>query len=215
MTQPFTPPPAEPPCRPTLRDRFGNLFFKNIYRAKPPWDVGLPQPEIVALADAGDIRGDVLDIGCGTGENALFLAGRGLRVVGLDFAARAIAQAKEKSAKRNVAVEFLVGDAIKGGGLQRAFDTVIDCGLFHIFGPNRQPCYVTTLARLTRPGGRLFVLCFSEHEPGNWGPRRITQAEIRQAFRDGWVVNDIRSARLDAKINDGFAKSWLATITRT
>src|SRR5881397_1035587 len=83
--------------------------FNEMYQGTPPWDIGRPQPVIVRLAEEGAIRGEVLDVGCGTGENALFLASRGLRVVGLDGAPRAIEKAEAKAQKRGARIEFVVG----------------------------------------------------------------------------------------------------------
>jgi SAM-dependent methyltransferase len=214
MAQPFTMQAPEPRCRPTWRDRVGNLFFRNSYLVTPPWDIGRPQPEIVGLVEADEIRGDVLDLGCGTGENALFLAERGHRVVGMDIAPRAIAKAKDKARERGLAAEFIEDSVVDPRRVTGSFDTVIDSGLFHSFGPNQQPCYVATVTRLLRPGGRLFILCFSENEPGTWGPRRITQAEIRAVFRDGWLVRDIRAARFAAHLEGGGVQAWLASIER-
>ena len=215
MRQPG-PKPSEPhPRRQRLRDRIGDLFFKNIYRGTPPWDIGRPQSEIVVLAESGAIRGEVLDIGCGTGDNALYLAGRGLQVWGTDFAERAIKKAREKARQRSLDVQFVVDNALEPSQLQRSFDTVIDCGLFHTFSLDAQPYYVAALARLVRSGGRLFILCFSEHQPGKWGPRRITQAEIRAAFRDGWTVREIRQAGFEAHTRDEPTQAWLATVERS
>jgi 2-polyprenyl-3-methyl-5-hydroxy-6-metoxy-1,4-benzoquinol methylase len=213
MDQPGSTQPKRP-LRRQLRERIEDLFFNNIYRGTPPWDIGRPQPEFVALAEAGAIQGEILDMGCGTGENALYLAARGLRVWGLDFAPRAIKKAKEKAKQRGVDVEFVTDNALEAGKLTRAFDTVIDSGLFHTFNLDLQPDYVATLARLVRPGGRVFVMCFSENQPGTFGPRRITQAEIRHAFREGWSVRDIHAARFEGNTENGAAQAWLATIER-
>jgi 2-polyprenyl-3-methyl-5-hydroxy-6-metoxy-1,4-benzoquinol methylase len=196
------------------RGRIDDLYFKNIYRGMPPWDIGRPQAEFVALADSGALRGEILDIGCGTGDNALHLASRGFRVWGMDFAPRAIKKAKEKARQGGLAVEFFIDDALDPRELTRTFDTVIDCGLFHTFRLEVQPSYVATLARLIRPGGRLFILCFSENQPGSFGPRRITQAEIHTAFRDGWAVREIRPAYFDTNTETGKAQAWLATVER-
>ena len=64
------------------------------------------------------------------------------------------------------------------------------------------------------PGGRFFMICFSEHEPGTEGPRRVTQGEIREAFRAGWRVDSIRAARFETNRAVGDARAWLASITR-
>jgi SAM-dependent methyltransferase len=190
--------------------------FNEMYEGVPPWDIGRPQPVFVHLADEGAIRGDVLDVGCGTGENALFLALRGFRVVGLDGAPRAIAKARAKASRRGSPAEFVVGDALKLDALKRTFDTVIDSGLFHTFEDKERAKFVRSLRGALRAGGSYFMLAFSEHEPGAWGPRRVTQREIRATFKEGWTVRSIEEASFAAQLQQGgeAAHAWLSSIVR-
>ena len=94
-----------------------------------------------------------------------------------------------KAKERGLGVHFQVGDSLKLDQLGRTFDTVIDCGLFHTFADEERPLYVSGLATVVRPGGSVHILCFSDQEPPGQGPRRVTQQEIRDAFRDGWQVS--------------------------
>lgn len=193
----------------------GRRDFEAAYReGAAPWDVGGPQPEIVRLADDGEIVGDVLDAGCGTGENALHLAARGMRVVGIDAAPTAIARAREKAAARGLAVPFLVADALDLGSLRRRFETVLDCGLFHAFDPAQRRPYAQSLCEVLSPGGTLHLLCFSDEEPPGPGPRRVAQHEIGDAFRSIFAVTRIRPARFESRIHPGGARAWLATLVR-
>lgn len=189
-------------------------FFDDAYEGTPPWDIGRPQPEFVKLADAGAIQGRVLDVGCGTGENALFLASRGHEVWGVDGAPRAIEKAKEKARERSGNVTFRVHDALDLGRLRTTFDTVIDSGLFHTFDDGERTVFTRSLASVLRPGGTYIMMCFSEHEPGRWGPRRVTQREIRDTFRDSWRINWIRKAMFEANLGPGGARAWMSSITR-
>ena len=138
-----------------------------------PWDIGRPQKEIVQLEQAGEIVGSVLDVGCGTGENALYLAAQGHEVWGIDFTPIAIQKAEEKAAQRNLHATFLVLNALELHTLGRTFDTVIDSGLFHALSDEDRPIFVDNLAAVIRRGGTYFMLCFSELEPGSYGPRRL------------------------------------------
>ena len=140
--------------------------------------------------------GDVLDVGCGTGENALHLASLGRRVVGIDAAPTAVARAREKAAERGLPAAFLVADALDLAKLRRRFETVIDCGLFHTFEPEQRRPYAHSLCEVLSSGGTLHVLCFSDAEPPGPGPRRIAEHELGDAFRGIFVTTRIRPGRL-------------------
>jgi 2-polyprenyl-3-methyl-5-hydroxy-6-metoxy-1,4-benzoquinol methylase len=188
-------------------------FFNSAYKGTPPWDIGRPQREIIRLAEDGEISGRVLDVGCGTGENALYLANLGFEVWGIDSASSAIKKAKEKAKKRGITVNFLVSEALKLQSIKNKFDTVIDCGLFHVFSDEERPLYAESLLSALHPGGKYFMVCFSEHEPGSYGPRRVTQAEIRATFGKGWKINYIREAELETTFDEEGVKAWLSSIT--
>jgi 2-polyprenyl-3-methyl-5-hydroxy-6-metoxy-1,4-benzoquinol methylase len=104
-----------------------------------PWDIGRPQPAFVRLADEGRLTARLLDAGCGTGENALLAASRGADVTGIDVAPTAIARARAKASERGLTARFEVADALDLGRLSLTVDTVIDSGVFHVFGPGTSP----------------------------------------------------------------------------
>ncbi|TMC51123.1 MAG: class I SAM-dependent methyltransferase [Chloroflexi bacterium] len=185
-----------------------------MYAATPPWDIGRPQPAFLELAEAGTLRGRVLDVGCGTGEHVLMCAGLGLEVTGVDAAPAAIARAEAKARDRGLTARFLVWDALQLASLDDRFDTVLDCGLFHIFADDDRPRFVESLRTVIPPGGRYHMLCFSDRQPGDWGPRRVTQGEIRASFGPGWRVDSIEAARLDITIDPNGALAWRTALTR-
>jgi 2-polyprenyl-3-methyl-5-hydroxy-6-metoxy-1,4-benzoquinol methylase len=156
--------------------------------APPPWDIGRPQPIVVRVAETAGFGDRVLDVGCGTGENALYLASLGLEVTGVDWSERAIAAARAKAAQRRLTVEFIAADALDLTALGRTFDSALDSGLFHTFDDEARARYVGSLAAVVRPTATLHLLCFSELEPGDWGPRRVTETELRAAFSSVWSV---------------------------
>lgn len=185
---------------------------------RAPWDIGRPQPAFVRLADAGEIASPVLDSGCGTGEHALLFAARGMDVMGVDLSPTAVARAREKARTRGLDADFMVGDVLdlELERLGRRFATVIDSGTFHVFDDPERTRYVRSLAAVLEPGGVLHLLCFSERTPGTQGPRRVTQAELRAVFSDGWDVTRIEPARFVVR-EDWLGPqphAWLATIIR-
>jgi len=181
----------------------------------PPWDIGRPQPVFLRLAEAGALRGRVLDVGCGTGEHALMAARLGLQATGIDAAPTAIESARRKAAERGLEVRFLVWDALGLPSLGERFDTVIDSGLFHVFDDDDRARLVESLRAVMPADGRYYMLCFSERQPGQSGPRRVTQDEIRDSFAEGWRIDSIEPSRMEVNIPPGVAQAWLATITRT
>ena len=98
---------------------------------------------------------------------------------------------------------------------------MIDSGLFHVFSDEDRARYVAGLAHVTKPGGRLILLCFSDEEPGTQGPRRVSQGEIREAFAGDWDVEEIRPERFEVRtdlegisFSEGGPKAWFSVIRR-
>ena len=141
--------------------------------------------------------------------------------MGIDYLAIPIDRAKTKALDRGVKVEFLVADALELGAFPRQFDSIIDCGLFHIFSDD--DCvryYVEGLAHFLRSGGKLFLLCFNDEEPGAQGPRRVTQQELRHAFAEGWQIKSIQASRFEVipgmkdLFSEGGPKAWFTGVSR-
>lgn len=191
------------------------MTFDAAYRSGlPPWEIGRPQPAFERLARTGVIGGSVLDVGCGTGENALLFSSLGHDAWGIDLSPTAIERARLKASARSLPVVFMQGDALRLDGLGRTFDTVIDSGCFHVFDDEGREAYARSVGAVLQPGGRLHLLCFSDLQPGTFGPRRLSQAELRSTFASGWRVDAIQPDRFDILIDPDGALAWLATFTR-
>ncbi len=160
------------------------ISWDEAYKTTPPWDIGRPQPAFVELVRTGELKkSTMLDVGCGTGENALFLAENGFSTVGVDLSARAIDAAKAKASERKLKVDFRIANALSLGFENLYFDNCIDSGLFHTFNDNDRHSFVREIARVLTTNGGYFMLCFSDKEPTNWGgPRRMTKEEIGETF---------------------------------
>ncbi len=184
--------------------------------APAPWDIGRPQPAFLRLAEQGLLSGRVLDSGCGTGEHTLLAASGGADAIGIDVSARAIERARAKATERGVSARFEVADALRLSDLGLTFDTVIDSGVFHVFDDENRARYVESLASVLRPGGNCYLMCFSDRQPGDSGPRRVRQDELRAAFSDGWTITSIEAETFELNPGLGitFAQAWLAAIHR-
>src|SRR5690349_4286113 len=169
--------------------------FEALYAGQAPWDIGQPQKPFLDVADR--ISGAVLDAGCGTGDTALFFAGRGCRVTGIDFLEEPIRRARRKAAERSLSATFLVKDAMTLKDWPERFDNLIDSGLFHVLSDGDRRRYVEGLATVLKPGGRLFLMCFSDEEPGTQGPRRVSKKELHDAFAQGWAIESVEPVRVE------------------
>jgi cyclopropane fatty-acyl-phospholipid synthase-like methyltransferase len=191
--------------------------FSEAYAGVPPWEIGKPQRPFVAAAD--QVTSPVLDAGCGTGNASVFFAARGHQVTGIDFVEEAIRQARTKAAERGLAVEFLIKDAMTLNTWDRRFRSVIDSGLFHTFVGEERRRYVKGLAHVTVPGGRLFLLSFTDEERDR-GPAGASRQGIDDAFADDWIVESVEfvhgevSAGFVADFPEGGPRMWFAIIRR-
>ncbi len=200
----------------TIPDR---ATFETLYASQAPWDIGKPHKAFIDVADS--ISGSVLDAGCGTGDTALFLASRGHKVTGIDFLEEPIRRAKLKAAERGLNVTFLVKDAMTVKDWTERFDNVIDSGLFHVFSDEDRKRYAEGLATVMKPGGRLYLMCFSDEEPGTQGPRRVSKKDLHAAFAQGWDIESIEPTRVETRpdlkeftFSEGGPKAWFAVIRR-
>jgi 2-polyprenyl-3-methyl-5-hydroxy-6-metoxy-1,4-benzoquinol methylase len=184
--------------------------FDRAYEGVPSWEIGRPQSAVVRLSEAGLIAGSVLDVGCGTGRNSLFLAELGYPVLGIDIAAAAIARATAASVEEGVPAQFLALDAFHLAELGRTFDTIIDIGLFHTLQPFDRVAYAASLRAAIAPGGRCFVVSWSDRNDFGYGPQRITRGAIRSTFSIGWRVEAIVAETLETRLAGGTAHAWLA-----
>jgi cyclopropane fatty-acyl-phospholipid synthase-like methyltransferase len=193
----------------------GGTVLRRPPEKMPPWRIGRAQRELVELAARGGIKGPVLDAGCGTGENALHFSSLGLDVLGVDKFAPAILKARARARDRGLSAEFVTANALELSGLGRAFQTVIDSGLFQLFLRDERPLYAASLHAALRPGGTYYQLVISDRDPGHpLLPRRVSKAWIEETFVDGWKINFIREARLETTVHADGALAWLSSITR-
>lgn len=163
-----------------------------------PWDSGIPSREmlrVVADHDVGPCR--ALELGCGSGTNAVALAARGFEVTAVDCAPRALALARNKAAASGVRVHWIEGDVVNFGEGQEPFDFVFDRGCYHCCRLVDCQGYLQTLRNVTRPGSRVLILAGNANEQSEHGPPRVTESEIREDFAGGWRIVAIREFRFE------------------
>ncbi len=187
------------------------------YQGSPPWDIGYPQPAFSALVKDGEIKpGRALDVGCGTGENALLLAKSGSKVTGIDLAADAIKKAISKSAERNIDAEFIVGNVLELDKYfnECTFDTVIDSGLFHVMTDEERPIFARQVHRVLRQSGNYFMMCFSDKAEGTQGPRRVSKDEIKQTFSPLFKLNYIKDTTFISRMGNQGKSGYLLSASK-
>jgi SAM-dependent methyltransferase len=157
--------------------RFSRPLYNFGYRYfRMPWEIG-PRQELVEVVESGRIAPcRAIDLGCGTGSNAVFLAEHGFDVTGVDFAASAIAKARRKAEAAGLKVEFVVDDLTNLQNVKGSFDFLVDYGALDDLIPKDRDRYVQNVLPLTHPGSRFLLWCFEW--PVRWWERLVRLTNI-------------------------------------
>jgi len=189
--------------------RFGSdplAFFNSVYKDVPPWDIGAPQPAMAALLENHPPADPILDLGCGSGDLAIYLAGLGHQAAGIDFVESAISHARSKVAslpfETATLLNFQVADALRPSLLQKKFGAVVDSGFYHLFNPEQCSQLIDEVASILLPNGRYYLHEFSIEFPVPNVPRQIKADEIQERFTadKGWHILEIRSVEFLSRV---------------
>lgn len=162
-------------------------LYQNVPVTQLPWESGQPSPTLVRAVQQGKIGGRVLDVGCGAGTQAVWMAEQGLEVIGVDVAATAIALARALAAARDVQVEFRLADARRLPFATASFDAVFDRGTYH-HQDDQKPAYASEVARVLKSGGRYLLLVFSAKM--HW-PKSVSLTEVHQQFERSFSLEEL------------------------
>jgi len=197
--------------------------WEKVYSQKEnPFDVNEPNDWVVNLEAQGKIRGLVLDSGCGTGDNALYLAAKGHSVLGIDISTKAIERAKEKAAEKGIEnAKFLQLNIFKLTGYNGKFGAVIDIGCFHSLheDDDDRKKYVIMLRKACRAGAYVFLRAFSmanAKRKGYKGPQ-VSEEQIHFAFSGGWRIDKLEQKDIDVKLSARETvktNAWFAEIVK-
>ena len=170
----------------------------------PPWDTKAPNENVITWQEGGLVRGDVLDVGCGFGDNAIYLAENGHNVTGLDISPTALITAERRAKDARVDVTFAVADSTKLDGYTDAFDTVIDSGMFHCLDDDGRRSYAAAVHRATRPGASLLLSCFSDANPvgEEWPRPAVSEETLRDVLGGaGWDIASLEPAMVRSELD--------------
>ncbi len=184
---------------------------------KIPWDSGKPSSELLRVVDAGIVAPcRALELGCGTGTNAVFLAQRGFDVTAVDLVELAVEKARAKATQAGVKVNFACASVLDLPNLGAPFEFIFDRGCFHSFKERGWSEFLASLTRVTRSGTRWLMLCGNDKEPQDPGPPTLSEKQIRDTLTPMFEVEWLREFRFDLSPSFGPGRplAWSVMLRR-
>lgn len=191
--------------------------MERIYAQVPPddipWNIETAPRPLVELVESGQVKpGKTIDLGCGAGHYAIYLASKGFDVTGVDISPSAIGLARENAKKRGVVCNFLVADVLEGlSDLAATFDFAHEWSVLHHIYPDSRERHVETVHRVLVPGGKYFSVCFSDKDAAFGGTGKIrrtpigtmlcfsSEEELRELFEPHFRVLMMKTAEVEGK----------------
>lgn len=192
--------------------RFDDIY-KDMSLDDIPWNLETPPELLVELLDTGIVRPSrAIDLGCGAGNYAVYLASRGFNVTGVDFSPTAIKIAKENAKAKGVKCNFLVADVLQDlDKVNQTWDFAYGWGLMHHILPDQRRHYVENVHRILNPKGKYLSLCFGEKDTGFEGSGKYrktdigsviyfsSEDELRKLFEPYFQIIDLRTVEIAGK----------------
>lgn len=190
--------------------------MERIYRKKPlneiPWNIETPPDVLVGLVESGKVKPcKTIDLGCGTGNYAIYLGSKGFDVTGIDASTTAITIAKENAKKKRVKCNFIVANVLGNLDELEKFDFAYDWELLHHIFPDKRRIYVMNVHRILNPGGKYLSVCFSEKDvefcgSGKYRKTRLntvlyfsSEDELRDLFESYFKIEELKTIRIRGK----------------
>jgi SAM-dependent methyltransferase len=206
-----------------IEETLESVETEDIYRTLPPeaipWNIETPPKTLVELVESEKIKPcKAIDLGCGAGHYAIYLAGRGFDITGIDISPTAIKIAREKAEKENAKCIFIVADVL--GSLDEVkdtFDFAYDWSLLHHVYPEHRKKYIENVNRILNSGGKYLSVCFSEKDPqfGGSGKYRKTplgtilyfssEEELRELFSACFKIIELKTIQIEGKFSPHLA----------
>ncbi len=163
-----------------------------------PWDTGSPSTELQGVLDRNAIKPcRVLELGCGTGTNSVWLARQGFQVTGIDLAPLAVERAERRAGAAGVDVRFVAADVLQLPDLDGPFEFFFDRGCYHAVRRAAPEQYAPAVARQLAPGGRGLILAGNAGEPHEPGPPVVTEEQLRSELGLAFRILDLHEFRFD------------------
>lgn len=179
------------------------------------WDTRVPSPELLSFLKQRQLSPSrVLDIGCGTGANAIFLARQGHSVLAIDFVEGVIKKAKQAALDLGPQIEFLAADFLELSGFTEQFSFVFDSGVYHSTRTYALKRYMETIWRVMKPGGLFLSLVGNAEDSQIWGPARVTAFELLAEHQPYFELLELKQFYFDSTIDNSRPLGWSALLRR-
>lgn len=187
-----------------------------IYReGTPPWETGKPAAELVRILEEGLIpRGTTLEIGCGTGADAVYLVQRGFEVTAVDNSPTAIERARLRAEYEDALPRLMAADIFEFAPTAGQFDFVYDAGFYHFVRQYDLNRYLDVLWRVTRPGSYYLTLAGATAEAAEGGPPQVSERQIYNELGRLFEVVRLEACRLESPFRAEGYKAWSCLMRR-
>jgi methyl halide transferase len=181
----------------------------------PPWDVGVPHAELARVLDEYHLKPQtVLEIGCGTGADAIVLARRRYEVTAVDCSPIALERARLRAEQQNALIRFVLADMFEFARTAGKFDFICDCGVYHALRQVNLERYLDMLWRVTQPGSHFLCLAGAPTEMAEDGPPQVTEDQIHNELGRLFEFVHLRPTRLEGlSRKEGYA-GWSCLMRR-